>query len=41
MWDEGDVRSHGDIAAVEDGGPAIERVGVERDIVAAAESHFA
>lgn len=37
----GDVRCHGDVATVEHGGPAVEGIGVEGYIVAAAESHFA
>ena len=30
-----------DIAAIEDGGPAVEGVGVEGDVIAAAEADFA
>ncbi len=37
----GSVRCHRNVAAVEDGSPAIEGVGVERDVVAAAETDFA
>ena len=41
MGERGDVRSHRNISTVEHCGPAVERVGVEGDVVAAAESHFA
>lgn len=34
------ARRHGDIAAIQDFGPAVERVRVERDVVSAAETHF-
>ena len=34
------VRCDGDISAVEDGRPAVEGIGVQWDIVAAAESDF-
>jgi len=34
------VRCDGDVSAVEDRCPAVEGVGVERDIVAATESNF-
>ena len=39
--ERGDVRSHRNISTIEHCGPAVEGVGVERDVVAAAESHFA
>ena len=35
------VGGDGDVAAVQDGGPAVEGVGVEGDVVAAAEPEFA
>lgn len=34
------LRCYGDISTIEDGGPAVEGVGVEGDIVAATESNF-
>ena len=37
----GHVRCDGDISTIDDGGPAVEGISVEWDIVAAAESHFA
>ena len=40
VW-EVDVRCDRYISAIEDGGPTVERVGVQGDIVAAAESHSA
>ena len=36
-----DIRCHGNVSTVEDRSPAIERVGIERHIVAPAEAHFA
>lgn len=41
LWEREKVRCHWDVAAVEDSSPAIEGVGVERDVVAAAETDFA
>lgn len=35
-----DSRSNWNITAVDHSGPAVEWVGIERDVVAAAESHF-
>ena len=35
------LRGHGDVAAVEDLRPAVEGVGLERDVVAATEPDFA
>lgn len=34
------VRSHRDISAIQDFGPAVEGVGIKGDIVSAAEAHF-